>query len=139
MTPAYKSIFFNDDWALQEYYGWSQLDVARDLKILSKPAGPFRRRLLLSQGHGPIEIANALDKSGSFDIRTEIYLHLFDAGDDVDLTIGGRRFVRVSDQRILNVATFVIDLSQREDELWKNSSEPKAAMPPASRWKKARR
>lgn len=121
MKQAYRSIFFNDDWALPKYYGWSQLALAPDLKVLSKCFGPLRRRLLLSQGHSQAEIASALEKTGSLDHRTEVYLHLFDADEDEALTICGRRFSRALDnRRILNVATFVVDLARSEDELWKN-------------------
>ena len=121
MQDRHPSIFFDPDWAHPKYYGWTRKDIRSGIHVLLKSVGPLRRALVLTSGRSAEEVGAALRGSGVVDARTEVILHDFDTAAEADRTILGKRFIRArDDQRLLNTATFVIDVTQPEAGLWKN-------------------
>ena len=61
-------------------------------------------------------------KDGRFGGPTEIQIvHDFSRpANEAGLTLGGRRFDHCQKDRVLNIGTFVIDLDEQEEELWRN-------------------
>jgi hypothetical protein len=114
---GYHSIFFEPDWAHTLYYGWRDLWVSPQLRVLEKRRGPTTRKLILSSNPG--EADSRLQQALGHDaLAAETVLHDFaDA-----LPIGSdRRFERFHPMPrhawLFNGATFVIDLAQSEETL----------------------
>lgn len=114
---AYRSIFLADDWAHQRYFGWRVVEDLPGLRVLAKRRAVVTRYLLLLTATGRA----ALDKwlaahAGPVDL-TDIIIHDFD-GVLSEPVGSGRKFHRAtSRERLLNIATFVIDLRQSEETL----------------------
>lgn len=114
---GYHSIFFEPDWVHTLYYGWRDLLLSPQLRVLEKRRGPTTRRLVLSSDPGVAD-SRLQQALGHDALAAETVLHDFaDA-----LPIGSdRRFERFHPMPrhswLLNGGTFVIDLAQSEESL----------------------
>lgn len=116
-TPAYRSIFLADDWAHQRYFGWRVVEDRPGLRVLAKRRAIVTRYLVLltAAGRGALDQWLAA-QAGLVDL-TDIIIHDFD-GVLAEPVLSGRTFHRAaSHERLLNTATFVIDLRQSEEAL----------------------
>ena len=119
-TPSarYQSIFLEDGWAHQKYYGWRQIVSEPGLRVLTRARGPLRRALILAHGLNSDALDAAIRRARVIDARTDLILHDFDdAGQDMR-KVAGRDWRRATAaERLLNIATFVIDLARDDDAL----------------------
>lgn len=122
-TAPYRSIFLSDDWAHQKYFGWNVWRDAPGLRILASRRWVFRRYLILLSADGVSRLEEGLQGLTGLRFSTVVVIHDFDRlippGDP--LVIAGYSFTAAGQgQRLLNIATFVIDLTNTLDELWRN-------------------
>ena len=115
----YRSIFLEPDWALTRYYGWQNEELAPGVKILSKRYGPARRQLILSELDDARELRRVFhrisDRGGP---TSETILHDFANTIETDLgEARDRPLVTAGADRILNLATYAVDLDQSEEQL----------------------
>jgi hypothetical protein len=109
-SAAYSSIFLEPDWFHERYLGWRRLAQSADIKVLERHYGPLRRVLVISRAAGALEAALQIPQL--FAGHTQVVLHdLCDDSRDFK-KLGHRVFEPLADtRRILNKATFVIDLA----------------------------
>ena len=120
---AYRSIFLDDGWAHQKYYGWSQIEASADLRILRKRRKLIDRFLVLTDQSDEAAADVAISKIGSALHPFEIVVHNFSQSPAAPRLIGRRRFEPVADKgRLLNIKTVAIDLSATEAQLSQNMS-----------------
>jgi len=118
---VYRSIFLDEDWAHQKYFGWDIVEERAGLRLLRKKRSAFARSLLLLNKAGEGRLAEAVTRGFGFAPLTDMVIHDFDGILPETPVIAGRHFYRAEQrERLLNIATYVIDLEQHEDALWKN-------------------
>jgi len=118
---AYRSIFLDDGWAHQAYYGWRVSEDLPGLRILQKQRMGLTRNLILLTAEGQSELPDAISRIFSRVGFSDVIIHDFDSHLPGDLVLKGRHFHRASpEERLLNIATYVVDLEQSEEALWKN-------------------
>lgn len=117
----YRSIFLTEGWVHQKYFGWSILRDLDGLRILSKQRRGLRRYLLLLTSGGEAHVSSILNALPGPRALTNIVIH------DFDEVLRAAPHGIISDfnfkpalpeQRLLNIATFVVDLNKGFDELW---------------------
>jgi hypothetical protein len=119
---GYRSIFFEPDWVHVRYHGWDDSWPDPAIRLLSKRQGPLRRHLLLSELSDPRRVAAILDGLGLSGLA-ELVFHDFTDEPSIGATLRDRRFVPLgAGKRLLNIATFVFDLANSDDELLKRMS-----------------
>ncbi len=116
--PSYRSIFLDEGWAHQKYLGWSQIEDHPGLRLLRKRRRPFVSNLVLLTRGGeesvPEVVANC---RGPFGFG-EIVIHDFDTVLSEAPEISGFRLHRAErGERLLNIATFVFDLTSSEEDI----------------------
>ena len=90
------------------------------LKAIAQSRGPVRRCLIMAQGAPPRRIDDLIRRFRLCDGRSDLLLHDFDDPGQDERTVAGRVWLRASDdERLLNKATFVVDLAQDDDALLK--------------------
>jgi FemAB family len=119
----YRSIIFENDSAHQKYYGWSVVDDRPGLKVLKRRYAVFDRYLMLSTDTGNKKLADVVAMISRPPFFGEIIIHAFDMLEPNPAVIAGRLFSPLSrQQRVFNINTIVIDLTQSEDVLLKQMS-----------------
>lgn len=123
----YQSIFLDDDWAHQKYYGWPVFKKTSKFKILHKKQGFFNRFIILLYAIN--EKINEKDLFSSISSAighhstlgtSEIIIHDFNHVLNGHTKISGITFSKaMTQQRRLNIATFAIDLTHSVDQLYK--------------------
>jgi hypothetical protein len=118
---AYRSIFLDDGWAHQKYFGWGLDEDLPGLRVLRKRRPGLSRSLMLLGKGGEAVLAGAVARSfGRLGIA-DVVVHDFDEVLPDEPFIGERRFHRASQaERLLNIATYAIDLELPEEALWQN-------------------
>lgn len=120
MSALYLPIFFENDWIHQKYYGWKTFYEEKFFKILLQRKGPIKRYLILSCSNDKLLIEKHLTCLKIFNPLSEIILQDFSDEGVAQRLIAGKIFLRAGKKsRMLNSATFVIDLSHDEDVLSK--------------------
>ena len=132
MEPEFRPIFFEEDFALTAFYGWREIFVGEDFRVLAYSKGPFRRCLLLSWGLDSKALDQVVQEAQLLDFRSEIFVQNFvdpfgelfhdqrQLNHKVRL-IAGKRFRRANDtKRLLNRSTILLDLNLPEFKLFEN-------------------
>jgi hypothetical protein len=119
-SETYVSIFLQPDWINEAYYGWSVLDFEPGrLKVLGKQRSWVKQHLVMSRGAEERELASLIASLSLISPRSITTLHDFCATHDEPRTLHGRIFQPLtSTERMLNSATYVVDLRIGEDDLW---------------------
>ena len=116
---AYRSLFMAPDWQHARYLGWK--DEWRDpgLRVLTRRSGPFERRLIVSEIADPDQLSDLIgDLAEDPRLRSETIVHDMTGSEGVAARLGQMGFgVMGPDERLLNRATFVIDLTLDEEAL----------------------
>ena len=120
----YPSIFLEDDWMHQKYLGWTVAQDQPGLRVLRKTRGVFTRSLILLSREGERSLASAVAASCEpFWRGSNIVIHDFDGVLCDAPEVAGRAFrVARDDERLLNVATYAVDLEEDEETLWRKLS-----------------
>lgn len=114
----YRSITFETGAPHEKYLGWTPRLDEPGLKIIAQRRGPMRRCLILAQGVPPAQIEETVRRLKLLDARTDLLLHDFDDPGRDELILAGRLWRRArEEERILNKATFVFDLSCDDEAL----------------------
>ena len=117
-SADYRSIAFEPASQHEKYLGWSSLHNEPGLKIIAQRRGPVRRCLILAQGVAPAQIDDAVRGLRLAAVHTDLLLHDFDDPGHEERIVAGRRWRRArDDERILNRATFVFDLTRDAEAL----------------------
>jgi hypothetical protein len=118
MERTYRSIFLAEDWAHQRYFGWRVVRDEPGLRVLGKRRAVVERFLVLLTEGGPRHLDACIARlAGSLGLADIVVHDFVDAIDGARL-IGGRDFRRAEQrERLLNVATFVLDLEKSEEAL----------------------
>ena len=113
----YVSIFWSNDWAHQRYFGWSIVDSAPGLRVLRKRRGPISRYLVLVASRSLPLLSPAVSKARASSPLSDVIIHDFDGLYPQPPRFGGAQFhLAAPGERLLNVATFVVDLERSQDE-----------------------
>lgn len=117
-TRTYRSIFLDTGWAHQKYFGWRLAADRPGLRVLKKRRLVFDRYLMLLTAEGEPwlehEVARAVGRFGMSDVVVKD----FDGALPAPPCLAGHVFqLAESRERLLNVATFVIDLKQDESDI----------------------
>lgn len=115
---AYRSIFFAPDWAHQKYFGWKELFSEPGLRILAKWRFPVTRYLFLLERDGRDVLDRQVLRCRGKAELADIIVHDFDDVLASGYSVGNRLFHKVEQRdRLLNNATFVINLQRSDAEL----------------------
>jgi len=107
-------------WVLERYYDWSVVEQGPTLKLLRKSRGPIATFLLLTRGASEEEIADTARWHGLLGWRSIVVFRDFSSDSENGIrVIAGVQFRRVTTGRWFGVGTFVVDLSQTLDTLWR--------------------
>ena len=119
MCP-YRSIFLEDGWAHKEYYNWKLLEDHPGLRILQRKRFAFSRSLFLVTRGGEASLDDAVKRSAGRLGLAEIVIHDFDGVLSDPPVVAGFCSRRAEQhERVLNVATYVVDLNESKETLWK--------------------
>jgi Acetyltransferase (GNAT) domain len=123
---AYRSIFLEDGWIHQKYFGWTVAQNRPGLRLLRKSRGIVTRSLILLSREGERSLASAVaDSCEPFWRGSSVVIHDFDGVLSDAPMVAGRAFRLARDnERLLNLATYAIDLEVDEDTLWRRLSPP---------------
>lgn len=115
---SYRSIFLAADWAHQKYFGWKVLSCLPGLRILTKARFPVTRYLFLLERDGQDALNHQLLRCQGRAGLTDITIHDFDEVLTFGHHVGSSLFHKAERRdRLLNTATFVIDLRKSDEEL----------------------
>lgn len=107
----YSSIFLEENWAHQKFYGWRVLQDVALLRILEKRIGPLTRSLILTRTTRDDRGRQLVARQAQRGLLHETVLHDFSTGSDDHEWLREQGFHPAGDsERLLNTATFVIDL-----------------------------
>jgi len=119
----YQSIFLDDDWAHQKYYGWPVFKQTSKFKILRKKQGIFNRFIILLHAINEKDLFSSISAAiGQHSTlgTSEIIIHDFNRVLNENTKIADITFLKAAtQQRRLNIATFAIDLTRSVDQLQK--------------------
>jgi len=120
MQKKYKSVFFSREWVMEKYFGWNLFYEDNSYKILQQRKSIFTRYLVLVTGVSFDAIYSKLVEFNLFTPLNIVIVHNFST--EVFLEKGSNSNLSLSDpsSRLLNNATFVVDLSKEQNVLWKN-------------------
>jgi FemAB family len=105
-------------WAHQRYLGWRVAYETPAIRLLQKRRGPVKQNLVLLTANGTTELAHVLTETSARSPMSEVVIHDFDDVLGGQVCIDGVQFcVAETTDRVLNVATVVIDLTHSEPEL----------------------
>jgi len=117
-TRVYRSIFLEDGWAHQKYFGWTVVEDLPGLRILQKRRAVFTRSLILLTRGGCDRLAEAVVRTAGRAGLSDIMVHDFDEVYELAPEIAGSTFRRAEQrERLLNIATFAVDLRRSESEI----------------------
>lgn len=116
---VYRSIFLDDSWAHQKYFNWGVVEDRTGLRVLRKRQSGFTRSLILLTKGGETALEESVRQSCGRIGAADVIIHDFDCLLPESPVVAGRSF-RSTDQseRMLNIATYVVDLEEREEVLW---------------------
>ncbi|MBI1737086.1 MAG: hypothetical protein HYR51_18095 [Candidatus Rokubacteria bacterium] len=114
-------------WVLETYLGWSVRLSQPGLKLLLRPYGPLLKWLVLAHGVGDSDLEDALSAHGVGSTRSLIVLNDFRACNALPRVLVGRRLEPVHQDRWFGVGTFVVDLTQPAETLWRGISDRRRA------------
>lgn len=119
-TPVYRSIFLSPRWAHQRYFGWITAVEAPGVRLLQRRRGPLTRNLILLTAEGRDSLSEILQTAEAGSALSEVFIHDFDRvlGDSPSVP-GLRLHEATAGERLLNVATVVVDLTLDEKELFR--------------------
>lgn len=114
----YEHLAFSSDSPQRKYFGWKNVVVEDGLQIISQQRGLIRRCMILAAGAADERIEQKLALLKLPNATTELILHDFcDAGQE-PRRIVGQGWRRSKDcERMLNIATFVFDLTDDDEAL----------------------
>lgn len=117
----YHSIFLDDDWAHQKYYGWNLIEDHPGLRVLERRRFALLRNLMLLTKGGEARLDDAVTRARGRLGLADVIIHDFDCVLP-DPPLLARLQFRRSEQRerLLNIATYVVDLKEDYETLWKN-------------------
>jgi hypothetical protein len=123
-TPrVYRSVFLANAWAHQKYLSWTVVNDLPGLRILKKRYGIFDRYLLLLTAPGTAGLEDAVARAMGPVGLSDVIIHDFDSVYSEAPRLARHVFRRAKDsERLLNVATFVIDLLQEESAIFAGMS-----------------
>jgi hypothetical protein len=114
----YRSIFLSTDWAHQRYFGWDVVADEPGLRILEKRRSLIVRYLFLLNSNGTDRLTEWIARLSGAISCADLIIHDFDDVLRTSDTVGGLRFQRAAPrERLLNIATFAIDLNRNSDDL----------------------
>ena len=117
-ASRYRSIFLSPEWAHQRYYGWAVAREVPGLRLLQRRRGPLTKNLLLLSKEGRDHVEPVLSGAVTQKQLNDIVIHDFDRVLGERPAVRGLRLRQAADQeRLLNVATIVIDLTADEHRL----------------------
>ena len=112
---AYRSIFLADGWAHQKYFGWSVAEDFPGLRVLRKRRAVFERSLILLGRDGREALDGTVARAAGWGGLSDIVIHDMDGLFETAPVIAGCAFRRAEQrERLLNIATMVIDLTSDE-------------------------
>jgi hypothetical protein len=114
---TYRSIFLDDGWAHQKYYGWCLAEDHSGLRVLQKQHLGITRSLILLTSGGESRIDEVVARCSGRSGFTDVIVHDFDRVLPEPPALAGRRFHQVDSDRLLNIATFAIDLTPGEADI----------------------
>ena len=115
---SYRSIFLASDWAHQKYFGWKELLCQPGLSILMKGRFPVNRYLFLLERAGRGGLDRQVSRCQGMAGLADIIIHDFDDVLTSGYSVGSSLFRKAEQrERLLNIATFVIDLRKSDEEL----------------------
>lgn len=116
---SYRSLFLGDGNPHQQYYGWVVAEDMPGLRVLRKRHGAITRHLALLSSAGLQALPEAVGRAKGRLGLSDVFIHDFENLLPAAPVLEGLRFHRATDsERLLNVATFVIDVSKDEDALF---------------------
>jgi len=117
---AYQSVFLEEGWAHQRYFGWKVVLDLPGLRVLRKRRAVFSRYLILLTKRGEPSLTQAVRRALRWGQLSDIIVHDFDNLLPKEAELSGCKFSRAGKaERLLNTSTFVVNLTQNKDELWR--------------------
>lgn len=110
---TYRSLFLDEENPHQRYFGWRVEEDAPGLRVLRRRYGPFSRSLLLLGAAGREALPDAVRRAAGRLHCADVMVHDFDEVLAQPVVVDSLRFHRASaTERLLNIATFVIDITR---------------------------
>ena len=116
--PGRRPIVFQAGGFYETCLGWTLLLDEPGLKVVARRIGPVKRCLIMAQGVASAQIDLAVRRLRLLDPRTDCVLHDFDNSELEERVVAGRPWRRLlDDERMLNKATFIVDLMRDDDAM----------------------
>lgn len=116
---AYQSIFLEDGWAHQRYFGWRVVLDQPGLRVLCKRHSILNRYLMLLTKEGEAYLIKAVRRALRWGLFSQIVIHDFDKLLTERTVLSDWRFRSAGKaERLLNTSSFVVDLAQPVEVLW---------------------
>ena len=115
----YQSVFLEDGWAHQRYFGWKVVLDQPGLRVLRKRRAIFSRYLMLLTKGGEASLTKAVRRALRWGQLSDIVIHDFDKLFPEEAKLSGCQFRGArKGERLLNTSTFVINLALPIEVLW---------------------
>lgn len=116
---AYQSVFLEDGWAHQRYFGWKVVSDLPGLRVLRKRRAVLSRYLMLLTQGGEPSLTKAVRRTLRWGQLWDIVIHDFDNLLSEEAELSGCKFRRAGKaERLLNTSTFVVNLTPPVEALW---------------------
>ncbi len=116
---TYRSIFLSPGWSYARYLGWRDESTDPDTRIFVQLRGPLRRTLVVSDVGSVAELERRWPGGASVSPMSELCFHDLRGSDEIAAWLSGKGFRELgAKERLLNIATLVIDLAPDEETLF---------------------
>lgn len=118
LGDSYSSIFLEENWAHQEFYGWQVLLNTDFCRVLKKRQGPLTRSLVLLRTNRGDDGRLVIQEQAKRGLFSETVVHDFsDTTSDCEWYRSHGFHPADVSERMLNTATFIIDLENSDESL----------------------
>jgi hypothetical protein len=120
-NEAYKPVFFSPGFLSEKYYGWRCVHQEPGIRVIRKAFRPFDKTLFMCQAVDDRRLSFLVNDRRFIGATAVDVIHDFSRPpDEAGVSLGGRHFAYMQNDRMLTVGTFVINLDESEEVLWSN-------------------
>jgi hypothetical protein len=120
-NEPYKSVFFSPGFFLEKYYGWRCVHQEPGIRVIRKAFRPFHKTLFMCQAIDDQRLSFLVNDCRFIGATGVDVIHDFSRPpDEAGVSLGGRQFAYMQNDKLLTGGTFVINLDESEEVLWSN-------------------
>jgi len=117
----FRPICFSPGFLSEKYYGWRCVHEEPGIRVIRKTFRPFYKTMFICQAVDNQRLPSLVNERRFIGATAVAVIRDFSRPpDEAGLSLGGRHFADMRNNRQISVGTFVIDLDESEEVLWSN-------------------